>query len=66
MLTEILSLRRVIEGVKEKNLEAVISFFDFPKASHCQNQHQEKKVLRGRFSTISNYQSTNCDKRWCD
>ena len=40
-LTQIMDLQRVLEGAKDKNLQAVISSFDFREAFDSQNQHQE-------------------------
>ena len=43
-LTQIMDLQRILEGAKDKNLQAVISSFDFHKAFDSQNQHQEEKI----------------------
>ena len=43
--THILVLRRLIEGIKEKNLKAIITFVDFKKAFDTINRNNMFKIL---------------------
>ena len=43
--TYILALRRLIEGIKEKNLKAIITFVDFKKAFDTLNRNNMFKIL---------------------
>ena len=43
---QILALRRLIEGVKEKNLPAVLTFIDFRKAFDSINRNKMLKILK--------------------
>ena len=45
-LGQILALRRLIEGIKSKNLKAVITFIDFSKAFDSINREKMFKILK--------------------
>ena len=45
-LGQVLTVRRIIERVKDKNLEACIIFVDFSKAFESINRGKISKILR--------------------
>ena len=50
-IEQILALRRIIEGIEEKNLSAVITFIDFKKASDTIHRGKMIRILKAYGST---------------
>ncbi len=46
MLNQVLAIKRIIEGTKEYNLQAVMTFIDFKKAFDMVHQGMMLKILK--------------------